>query len=1553
MNSPAPLQPKPTAVYIGPLDGFYKVDIDANLRDLDHWLRSISHDLITVERLKSVAENTPILANIFAAVDVISDIRAMINHGDRPLDLFDWLNLGLDLIGVIPVPAGTAEVRMGARPLLKLVREEVAKNGRAVGETVFNMIRDGVISAMLSHLQARYAGEIEKFIAILRSTLAQMLGAAADYIGKLMNGLADLFEHAGGKHVDTSKDRNNFVSDANQIYRSVTTANIGSLIGGVASMYHDGSSVLVKTGVNATTATVKYVDADVSAHLTKFANALRQKIPAVQKAVRGLDGNDVGKIGWLLQIVEDGVLLWRKSHPKGQAVGIPSNGKAKAEAQRGQGPHETLRKTADAQHPGGGCCNLNSAVPTPAARSGGSIGFALGDERIDHDDFTIDGPLPIIWVRTYRSFFDANDAGGELGPRWITPYTVRFDVHDDKLVYHDAEGRSLDYPLLDVGAAHDDPAENMTLLRLDDRWLSVTRGHDFLEAYERDGDRYRLAFLKDRAGNQLTCDYDAQGRLYRLIAPHVQVAFKHDARGRILEIVEHDAEGERVGRLAAYEYDAEGDLAGAWDRFGNHREYRYRHHLLTRYTDRTGRGMNLEWHGTHAKARCFREYRDDGSDEVTLAWHPDFRMVSVTDALGNVTQHYYDIKGYTFRVIHPDGSEEWLYRNAHGKLVEYIHRDGGVEFLDYDARGNFIRHRRVDGSVIEMEYDAKDQLVRTIDPQGHAWTQEYDDAGNVVLAKDPLGHETKYQYNGQGLPIKVVDAKGGTKSLSYDAGGRLLSYRDCSGKTTQWSYDAAGRLSSTKDAAGTTTAFTYGANGQLAEIVSPAGVEKIQYDAEGRLISTVDPMQRATRYSYDGAGRVSLRVDALGQRLSYGYDRLGRLVRLTDANDASYTFRYDPVGRLLEEVEFDGKTTRYAYDEASGRLDSIDEAGRVTRVAQDGASRVARREVGEEIEQFAYDASGRLIDASNRYSRVQRFFDPAGNLVREHHAYDVFGVKRSYVWHHGYDELGNRVRTVRPDGHTIDWLMYGSGHVHGLLVDGEDRLQLERDDLHREVMRTLSSRIGQSTVYDPAGRIERQTVQRDKAPAALSTRRYRYDAAGQLTLIEDSRKGATDYRYDPVGRLIEAIGPGTRERFAFDPASNIVDPGKPENARTSSTSSLAARSESTLPASVPKVLGNLLKEYAGTHFDYDEQGNLIQKRSPGGRQRFEWDGFDRMSAASVEEPSRHSASRYYYDALGRRIAKEVNGAWTVFGWDGDTLAYESSEAGSTHYVYEARSFVPMAQYVTAPVEGIETPVARADDRYTPEDDPLQRVPMAQGEARVMFYHCDQIGTPLMMTDEAGEVVWEASYKAWGETREVIERASAAAGVAVVRNPLRFQGQQVDDETGLHYNRYRYYDPSSGRFVSQDPVGLFGGVNPFAYADNPVAWIDPLGLAKRCGCPCGVEPHGNQPSPRPSGYQSHHIIQDRWAKANDIDGYNYRQAPAILIPQNPTHKTISDSQNTRRDAMVAAGQDPWSTSIRDQFNYSSQDMRVAGVSDDCRKRALKKAYKYFDKLEAFK
>ena len=149
----------------------------------------------------------------------------------------------------------------------------------------------------------------------------------------------------------------------------------------------------------------------------------------------------------------------------------------------------------------------------------------------------------------------------------------------------------------------------------------------------------------------------------------------------------------------------------------------------------------------------------------------------------------------------------------------------------------------------------------------------------------------------------------------------------------------------------------------------------------------------------------------------------------------------------------------------------------------------------------------------------------------------------------------------------------------------------------------------------------------------------------------------------------------------------------------------------------------------------------------------------------------------------------------------------------------------MAQFVSAPLRP-QTPLTFRDyTYYTPEIDPLNQEPTPQEYLpdSLAYFHLDHLGTPIEMTDRAGKTVWEATYQAWGE----VEMVSGS-----LKQPFRFQGQYFDEESGLHYNRFRYYDPSSGRFVSQDPIGLLGGVNLYEYAPNPISWLDPLGLCKR-------------------------------------------------------------------------------------------------------------------------
>ncbi|MBR8080999.1 RHS repeat-associated core domain-containing protein [Burkholderia cenocepacia] len=1528
-------------------------DVVASGEGFNAWLISVTHGYVDVDRLKTVASMIPVLNNLMALADALTDIVSIIRK--RGGELLDYLGLAINLIGVIPFPPVLAPMRLTARPLLALIRNEILIHKRDIGAAL--------ISVVITHVQASCATEIEDFLTKLQAVLNDVIDHCAAKAREILSSLADGIDAVlAGQLFDPAENERRAAEYRQQMKKSGWFST--DLVAGAWGYLAESRTALVKRGANAVTGTATgLVPEEYVAPIRQIAVSLRTLAPVVVDKINELKGSDEGKLMWLLLKLINALRHKRETM---RAASIKSQGTTEATARRPQVPVAATKKEARAKGSG-----VDHCEECGVGASGGSISYAFGDETFSHADFELPGAMPVVWIRVYRSRLAGYDAG-ELGARWLSPYMTRIDVRDDKWIYSDSTGRNIEYPALAAGAVHDDRVEGVTLSRLDDTWTTVAYGHDLLHVYEKRGDSFRLALQKDRAGNTIALDYDDANRLARLVssAGHT-LAFHHDSRGRIATI-EQIVDANTRTTLAQYQYDDNGDLVRAADRYGNVRQYVYDRHLIKRYTDRTGRGMNLEWEGAerddNTHARCVREYADDGSHDIRLMWHPNIRLTYVTDALGNVTRYYYNIRGYMYRIAYPDGTEEWMRRDQDNNLVMHVHRDGGIEEMDYDARGNMTKHYRVDGAVIEMGYDDRDQLVRLKDPEGYVWERSYDDAGNLVVQKDPLGHETKYAYNAAGMPVKMVDAKGGAKVLVYDDAGQLLQYTDCSGKVTKWRYDGDGRLAQSIDAAGNATVYRYGRNGAVSEISSPAGTYRYTHDAEGRLLSHTDPMERVTRFSYDFAGRVASRVDALGYTLAYRYDRLGRLTALIDANRATYQFHYDPAGRLLEEIGFDGKRTTYGYSEGTLQPVKIDEGGQATELEFDQAGRIVCRTSGASTERFAYDASGRLVEALNSHSRTQMFFDPVGNLVREHHAYRLFGESRSYLWHHEYDEIGTRIKTVRPDGHVLDWLIYGSGHVHGLVLDGEERIQFERDDLHRETGRMLSSKVGQQTQYDPAGRITRQAIRRSNAPAALAERRYRYDAVGQLEHIEDSRKGVINYRYDPVGRLIAAIGPLGTETFAFDPASNIIDPGSPRHARTpgavKASPVVPDSVDSTLPAEVPRVLGNLLKEYAGTHFEYDARGNLIGKRSPSGRQEYEWDGFNRLRVARVEETGRWHEARYFYDSFGRRIGKDVDGVRTVFGWDGDQLAYESNEGGATQYVYEPETFVPLAQYVTAqPVAGIQMPVWQEGEPYVPEKDPLQRMPERQSDAHLFYYHCDQIGTPLLMTDEMGEVVWEASYRAWGEAREVIARLSKAAGVEP-RNPIRFQGQQEDAETGLRYNRYRYYDPTSGRFVSKDPIGLLGGVNSYQYATNPIAWIDPLGLA--CRRPGGyrvndADQHGNL-SPnanRAPGntntvadglVQSHHPIQQEWAKQQVFPNgtYSSRAAPAVLLPSTSgsIHAQISGMQRAFRN------QNGFNTDVQTEFNEAARQMRAAGVPESVVRRAIRQNYKYFDCLGAF-
>ncbi|WKB54340.1 RHS repeat-associated core domain-containing protein [Eleftheria terrae] len=1490
-----------------PLDALAPEDLGRGAQVFDAWLRKISNNCLTADRLTTVIGSIPVVGNVMALGDALIDIVDLVGKHDRgePLNVLDWASLGINLIGVVPAP-GTSAARMSLRPVMHAIKSNFSK------QALKGNISEALVTVLIGHLNDEIAGRFELFVQKAMTLMQGILNDCAKFVDLFCDSLIDLLQrlHDNQPLIDQRPPP----APPRHLRDPRTESTLDSVLAYLSEAARTVKQEAAEVAIDA-------ANTGASAALYFLPDEAKQLLRLAVAQLQHLKGGFRGAVQRLCDPAVDKSLMWllarlleaitRRRKPGGNATVAAHQGSEHQANHQGR-VQESTHQQVPARNDGNGCkqCQLPSATR-------GSISFAMGAERFTHTDFTLAAPLPIEWSRTYRSHLSAYDQGC-LGARWLTPYTTRVDVEVEgrqrALVYHGEDGRSHRYPWLKVGQVHRDPVEEITLSRLSETLLVLDFGKPvpeggsspWRESYERVAtgagtaaapgrEHFRLVAVHNDQGASLGLRYDHRigdvevlsdivSKQGEQVIAHVGVQPEAET-GRIRALWEI-RDGQLLRQLAAYDYDAAGDLVQAQDENAAAWRYEYQHHLVTRYTDRTGRGMNLRYDGSGDRAKAVHEWADDGSFEVRLAWDPDLRLTTVTDALGQTSEHYYDIDGYTYRIIHADGLEEWFFRDAAKNITRHVHPDGSTDDYRYDAHGNLLQHVRRDGSRVHFEYDEAHRLTGVLDPDGGVWKREYDRQGRLIEEIDPLGHKTEYAYDAAGRVSKVTDAKGGVKKLAYTASGQLARYTDCSGCTTQWDYDERGRLVKTTDALGHATEYRYTAitaaalqatqhatepgnhPGQLAAVRHPDGSEEqLCHDAEGRLLSHTDALQRTTAYRYTAAGLIEQRRDAAGHRLQYRWDRLGRLTELRNENDQPYRFRYDPVGRLLAETGFDGQATEYRYEDSTGVLLEMRDGGVTTALEFDAMGRLLKRSAtapgGEaQTETFGYYPGGQIAEARNEHARLQWFYDVAGNLVREHHHYQgpFFPEKKTAVWRHRYNELNQRVGTTRPDGHTVEWLTYGSGHIHGLVLDGRDVLGFERDELHREVYRRQGNDLEQHQKYDPAGRLLEQQVKyrHQRSPVDISQayqyastsigaqatilRRYSYDKVGQLDHIEDSRRGRLEYRYDPVGRLLQATSALAKETFAFDPAGNILP--------------AEDRESSPIPArqALPKVLDNLLKEYAGTTYTHDERGNLTEQLRNGHRSVFEWDAFSRMTKAVTP----YGTAQFAYDPLGRRIAKHSLRATTqagdpqreevLFGWDGDTLAFESrTQHGArqtgrqtAHYIHEPGGFVPLLQtrrkesIRLAPTTDVKALMASNGGHYAAELDPLwngeadpEAAPFTSEE--IAFYQCDHLGTPQELTDHNGKIAWAAQYKAWGQAKEAISGAAIKAGFT---NPIRFQGQYFDEETGLHYNRYRYYDPFAGRYLSRDPVGLAGGVNLHEYAPNPLGWIDPWGLQRR-------------------------------------------------------------------------------------------------------------------------
>lgn len=1079
------------------------------------------------------------------------------------------------------------------------------------------------------------------------------------------------------------------------------------------------------------------------------------------------------------------------SGPRYESVPLaPASSSATPEAAKPatQAAAPTEEPVADA--PGKNPAGETAPATSKTCTGGEPISLVTGEELLELQDFTFSGLIPQSWTRTYRS---SNRRNVGLGVGWTHPLCEELVIEQSQVHLHNAEGRRISFVLPDVGDTSVNRTEKLRLFRLEaDRFFvsSTAPGAQLTrEFFQVAGTgAFSLIALWDSLGNGLELQHE-QGKLTQISTADLAWIFSYHPDGNIAAIQQLNGQqlnGQQESRtLVSYRYSDAGDLVQATDAAGKSEHYAYQHHLISQRTLKTGYRFYFEWDSELANARCVHNWGDKIDGQATydyrFLWDKPNRRVTLTDTRGGKQTYQFNAQGLPIFHRDAEGGETRTRYDSWGNITQVIDPVGAVTKFHYDAEQRLYSATDKTGHTRSLKRDAWGNVIESQDASGHSWTRRFDERGLIAAQTNPNGETTRYQYNALGLVNSLTDPLERSWHFVWDHQGKLIARKDPKGHQSRYTYDAWGNLLKITWPDNQVSEYRYDNNGKCTSIKQPDGkLEQFTYNELGLLGTHKDASGRSTRYEYNGLSQVAKRIDPNGQVLHYHYDGERNLIGLTNEKGERYKLDYDLNERLIQEVGFDGRVQRYTYDPAGQLQSSQDFARNSTRLINQ--IDYTRRADGRLLKQtdainqltlaeYDYDASGRLTRAKNAARELRWKYDPVGRVIED--------WQDQHQISHTYNASGERIKSCLPDGEQITYSYNANSQFAGMAFNQKTLVAIAHDSMGRELKRRLGNQLETESRYDPQGRlIAQRTGKRSQRSqfAPVSQRGYQYNEYGQLAQIDDNLRGTTRYHYDALDRLTQVDGPNP-ETFVHDPAGNILGSSADANTQTDQQSN-----------------GNRLAFYGDNHYRYDERGNRIL-RAHGKQQRlqqhFKYNALNQLEAV---ESQQHQTT-YQYDALGRRINKRNAQSETKFLWLDNTLLSETS----TQIATQTRT---AKLYLFEP--GTHKPLAVVQDQ------------------EIFHYHLDHLGTPQEITNAHGKLAWSASFKAYGNLAVVHNNE--------IENNLRFQGQYFDQETGLHYNRFRYYDPECGRFTSQDPIGLLGGVNNYQYVPNPTGWVDPLGLS---------------------------------------------------------------------------------------------------------------------------
>jgi len=926
----------------------------------------------------------------------------------------------------------------------------------------------------------------------------------------------------------------------------------------------------------------------------------------------------------------------------------------------------------------------------------------------------------------------------------------------------------------------------------------------------------------DAAGNALSVTQylpDADGFLQPLVTTTSYNAFGQpltvtDALQKVVTTNTYDDAGnlkvtkDALGNETKFSYNPNGTLQFTLDALGCQTNYQYdpaRPGDVSQVTDAKNHATSFTYDGdgnkkTQTTTRTTPSgpqtlstlFDYDASDRLQKTTYPDnatsqtfynsLGKVDYTlDALSRKTSYTYDELGQLTKTTSPDNATATTVYDDGGQVTSRTDRAGRISGAFYDSLGR---------TVASGALDAQGNFLRDALGNPVYASTYYDDAGQVLAQVDERGNATQFAYDALGRKVGVMDALKKVTWSSFDADGRQTSVLDANNHQTTYDYDDAGRLTVTHYHDGSTSTTKYDALGRRTDQTDQAGhTTHDDYDELGRLVKVTDPLFHVTTFGYDELGEKISQTDANTHTTLFAYDSRGRLVQKTLPGNQADGRTYDALGRLKTQTDFNGKVTAFGYDPASGRL--------LTKTAYASAAAYASNAPSGEGVSFTYYADGTR--------RTARRTATSGTVTTTY-AYYGYDANGATV----LDFRQGRLKSVTNNVGTLTYDYDAAGNKTGMQSPsmGAGHIAYSYDALNR--LSTVTHTDGATTTfaYDNAG--NRQSVTRLSASGALfSKTTYSYDALNRLTnQVNTNGSGnlVSGYLYqlraDSKRLSVAESGPGTSgstTTYTYDDGGKLTQEAGPYGTVAYGYDSVGNRLTKTISGSTTAALIN-----GQTVNTYDANDRITSQSGPAGN------------------------VAHTYDADGNETT--VNGQGASYDFENHLIGL----SGGTTYTYDAdgnRVGVTTGGVTTSYVVDTSLPYASVVEEYTGNTlsarydygDDLVRMDRGSG---VYYYLYDGLGSTRQLVNTGGSVTDGYSYDAFGEGLS----HSPSSGVL---NPFLFNAQQFDTASGDYYLRARYYDPTIGRFLSQDPLQGSNEdpitLHRYLYADaDPQNIFDPSG-----------------------------------------------------------------------------------------------------------------------------